>query len=276
MFESIRIFLLIVTTALASYFDLKKREIPDEVNFAAIIVGALLCIIEQKYIAFLLAIFIFLVGYVIYLSGKIGGGDIKLFVAISLLLPLHKNRILILDLLLIGSIIALFVISAYYSLKYIMKGVNLNDIKKNMLNAMLFLMLVVIYSLLLIFIIDINFIYIISILIIGLFCFLFILFEHGIKKEFFLKKVKLDELEEDEVVAYEFLDKKVKDVIYKNKFIAKGILTDEEIKKLKEARIKEILVYKNMPPFAPFIFLAVIFVFLFPEYTNMIKMIVGI
>jgi hypothetical protein len=90
----------------------------------------------------------------------------------------------------------------------------------------------------------------------------FLALEKGIRKEFFLKNIKLSELEEDELFASEFEKKETIDLLGL-KF--KGVLGKEEIEKLKKAGIKEALVYRDAPRFAPFFFMGCVFAIAFPE-----------
>jgi hypothetical protein len=91
--------------------------------------------------------------------------------------------------------------------------------------------------------------------------------EKGIRKNFFLKKINLSELEEDEVIAAEFLDEKTRKAL---ELKTKGILGEKEKNKLEKAGIKEILVYRNLPPFAPFVFIAIIIILALPEITGLL------
>ncbi|MCD6434377.1 MAG: hypothetical protein J7L14_02090, partial [Candidatus Diapherotrites archaeon] len=89
-------------------------------------------------------------------------------------------------------------------------------------------------------------------------------FSNEIKKEFFVKFLSIEKLEEGDVVAHEFLTKKAVKILGKDRF--RGILRNEDIKKLKRAKIGRIAVYRDMPPFAPFVLLGVIAALLFQLY----------
>ncbi|MFH1695895.1 MAG: hypothetical protein ABH850_05740, partial [Candidatus Micrarchaeota archaeon] len=86
--------------------------------------------------------------------------------------------------------------------------------------------------------------------------------EKGIKKEFFLKKISLQEMEEDEVIAVEFTPK---ETLEKLKLGFKGVLGEKEKKELEKAGIKELFVFRELPKFGPFIFVGVLINLAFPQ-----------
>jgi len=253
-----------ILTATAAFFDTKTGEIPDYLNYSAILLGLILNLVNFTPYAFLLAAGVFVLGYLFYLSGKIGGGDVKLFVALSLLIPFVSDRIFIVDLMLVASIVALIVISVYYSTRYYLKGINLEDNKKNLpFAAVFFVFSLVFFFISLTLLPTKGFVFLLAVPF--LFASVFIAFERGIKKEFFLEKVSLSKLEEDELVAFDFIDKKTTKIILGDSKVQKGVLGSKEIENLKKAGIKNILVYRNLPKFAPFIFLALLLLFVFPD-----------
>jgi hypothetical protein len=78
--------------------------------------------------------------------------------------------------------------------------------------------------------------------------------------------VKLEELEEDEVIAMEFTDS---EILEKTGLGLKGIIGKKEKEKLKEMGIKEVIIYANAPRFGPFIFIGVALGILFPEIISL-------
>jgi hypothetical protein len=90
---------------------------------------------------------------------------------------------------------------------------------------------------------------------------IFVAFQKGIKKNFFEKKVLLKNIEDDEVISFESNSKKVL-----NLFKTKGVVGEKEIMALKEMNVSSIYVLRNLPPFAPFIFIGVCLALIIPDF----------
>ena len=91
---------------------------------------------------------------------------------------------------------------------------------------------------------------------------MFLAFEKSIRKNFFLKKIKLKDLEEDELIALEFLPEKLQK---KLALKAKRIIDKKLIEEFKKEKITEVLVYRELPRFAPFILAGIILAIAKPE-----------
>ncbi|MEM4364211.1 MAG: A24 family peptidase, partial [Candidatus Diapherotrites archaeon] len=87
MIETIRTITLITATGIAAYTDYKTGYIYDTITKPLILIGAILNIIENNYYAFLLPIIIYVIGYLLYKTGKIGGGDVNLYTGIAMIMP---------------------------------------------------------------------------------------------------------------------------------------------------------------------------------------------
>jgi len=265
-FLLLREILVLLGAALASYTDWKDGLIYDKITYPMIAVGVLLNLIEFNWTAFSYAAAVFVVGYILYYSGKIGGGDVKLFTGITLLLPVLNGFPFILSVMFIAAVAAIIGLSSYYVLSYARKGIKLKENLQGIIRAGVLGLAFVIYFYMLVFQLRIVTIEYMLILFIPMFFgLLFLAFERGIKKEFFLKKIKFNDLEEDDLVALEFLDVKLKKKL-NLKF--KGVIGEKEKEKLKEMKVKEILVYRDMPKFAPFIFLGIVVVLAKPDIVN--------
>lgn len=92
---------------------------------------------------------------------------------------------------------------------------------------------------------------------------LFYAFEEEIKTHSFLKRITLDELEDDEVLAVEHLTQEEKQKLGKH---ATDLIGTEDKMKLKHMGIHTLPVYRNLPKFAPFLFIGILVVYLFPEW----------
>ena len=262
-----RIAVLVVGSLLGGVQDAKTGLISDKITYAMIGLGIIFNLVELNWIGLAMGTIVFGIGYLAYYFGKIGGGDVKLFTGIAFLLPFFSGKIFILGVLFVSAILAVIFYAAYYSLKYAKKGIVLKENYSGIKKAFLFAVVFIAYFALLL---NTKMVPLHTIVFLGIgfaFGLVFLALEKGIRKNFFLKKIKLKELEEDEVIALDFLDEKTKKAL---DLQAKGILGEKEKQKLEKKGITEILVYRNMPPFGPFIFIAIIAVLLKPDLVGLL------
>ena len=85
----------------------------------------------------------------------------------------------------------------------------------------------------------------------------------GIRRNFFLKSIPLKELDEDELIAWEFLSEDLRKAL---DLKVKRIIGETEKEKLKGLGVKEVLVYRDLPRFGPFIFIGVVLALLLPDF----------
>jgi preflagellin peptidase FlaK len=91
--------LVVIGFLIASYFDLKYREIPPLLSYSLILFGlgghALLSVLEQNTLfitqSALLCILCFFFAFSLYRLGIWAGGDVKLFAALGALLPMFNT-----------------------------------------------------------------------------------------------------------------------------------------------------------------------------------------
>jgi Flp pilus assembly protein protease CpaA len=255
--------IVLLATGISAYTDWKTGLILDKVTFPLIAIGIGLSLLEQQWIAFAVAAIVFALGYAFYYAGKIGGGDVKLFTGIALVLPFFGKEIFLLDALLLSAVLAVIAYTVFFAGKFVLKnGLRLEENKKGIANAVMVGAFLLLYFFL-IFQLHALSLYSIALLAIPLlFGLVFMALEKGIRREFFLKKVKLQELEEDELLATDFEEQKTLKLL-DLKF--KGVLGKKEIEKLKTAGIQEVFVYRNAPRFAPFFFLGCLVAMVFPN-----------
>lgn len=253
---------LLVGGAAAAYTDARTGLILDKITYPMIALGIVLNLIEFDLSLFYVAIAVFAISYVLYWLGKIGGGDVKLFAGIALLLPYFNGNVFIVHALLAAAILSIIFYSVYYVAKYWRKGISLQENRQGILSA---LVLGIITAAYFYYMISMQFmaVQIAALLYVVIaFALFFLALEKGIKRNFFLKEVKLGKLEEDEVIATDFLDKGVKE---KLKLHWKGVFGKKEIDALRKIGVKMVPVYRDMPPFAPFVFLGLAIVLWAPE-----------
>ena len=91
-FELIRLAIAVGVTSLAAYQDAKTSFIDDRMTIAMIAIGTLLNLASGNWDFILfsigLTVAIFAIGYLLYISGQLGGGDVLLFCGIQSLLPI--------------------------------------------------------------------------------------------------------------------------------------------------------------------------------------------
>ncbi len=268
----IREIVVLIGSFLAAYTDFKTGYIYDKITYPMIATGIFLNLFElgkqisiERFLElFGVGIAFFVLGYGMYWLGKVGGGDVKLFTGIGLLLPFFGKffplNIFALNSLIWAGISSLAFYGTYYIIKYAKKGIDLNENKKGIKKAGGLTILIGFYFFL---VYSAGLEKLIFILMIPLsISLIFIALEKGIKKEFFLKKIPVKEIEEDEVIAVEFEDKKV---LKELALGLKGLIGEKEKIELKKKGITEVLVYRNLPKFGPFIFIGVLINLVFPD-----------
>ncbi len=254
--------ILLAGTGLAAYTDAKTGLIPDKITYSMIAAGLIINLVEFNLTALAVPALVFAIGFVLYWLGKIGGGDVKLFTGIAMLLPYLNGRVFVMHVLLAAALLSMVFYSVYYLARYWRKGIDLNANKDGILKSGVLGTVIAAYFY---FVYSVGMIEVTALLmfsVAALFALAFLAFEKGIKKNFFLKEVELKKLEEDEVVAIEFLDKEIAGKIGLG---IKRIIGDKEIEKLKKIGISKVPVYRDMPPFGPFIFLGTVLILLSPE-----------
>jgi len=256
---------VIIAGAISSYVDYKTGFIYDRITIPLIAFGIILNLLEQNYYGIGLGIAVFAIGYALYYTGKLGGGDVKLYTGIALAIPM-LNGVFILRTAIFSALAGIVFLSTYYTIKYYRKGIDWKLNKEGTKKGILLAMIAVAYYVALSGLPFVNSTLIPLIVIPLLFGSLFVALEKGIKKEFFLKKIKIGEMEEEEIPALEFMNEKEKEQINS---AFKGVLGEKEKKELQEKGVKEILVYRNLPRFGPFIFLGICLALVLPQLIPM-------
>lgn len=254
-FLLIRQALILIATGTAAYTDAKTGLIPDKITYPMIALGIILNVIQGEWLFTGAGALVFAAGYIIYYMGKIGGGDVKLFTGITLLLPILNGQIFLLNTLFAASMLAVTFYSTYYVSKYARTGINWKENKQSIRKAMLFAAMIAAYFTAAITTKSMPMQTAIAMTIPLTLALTFLALEKGIRHQFFLKQISIEKLEEDEVIATEFLDKNIKE---KLGLKIKGVLGEKEIQKMKQTGLKKVPVYRGMPPFGPFIFLGCI------------------
>jgi len=262
MIFEIRAAALLIGTALGAYTDARTGLILDKITYPMIALGILLNLAEWNLEAFAVPAAVFAIGFALYWLGKIGGGDVKLFTGIALLLPLYNGRVFIVHALLGAALLSMVFYSVYFVARYWRKGIRLQENREGITRALVLGAIIAAYMYYMTAMGFLTGTVPVMLAVVMGFALLFLALEKGIKKNFFLKEIALEKLEEDEVVATEFLEHGLKEKLGLG---FKGIIGNREVEKLRELGVKSIPVYRSMPPFGPFIFLGVAAALFFPE-----------
>lgn len=256
--ELIRVFLAVAASAASAYTDWRTGMIYDWITLPIIGIGILLNILEGNYFGIALGIGIFAFGYFLYWFGKLGGGDVKLFTGLAVLLPVYSGQIFVLNVIIISSMIAAILIPAYYLSKYFLAGINWDENKMGIQKAGAAGAVLIVYFFGLFQLGFSRIEWMIPIAGLILIVLAFIAFEQGIRKRYFKKVVKLEELGEDEILGDEEIAKELG-------MQGKRILGEKEIQLLREKGLSTVAIYSGLPKFGPFILIGVLAALLAPN-----------
>ena len=251
----------------AAYTDAKTGLILDKITYPMIAAGILLNLLEAEWFFLAFGAAVFAIGYVVYYMGKLGGGDVKLFTAIAFLLPVLQGQVFLLNALFAGCLLAVTFYSTYYVAKYARKGISWKENRQSIRKALLFGVVIAAWLWAVVFMQAIAWQTALLLAFPLLLALFFLAFERGIRHCFFLRQLALGKLEEDEVIAVEFLSPRIKKLL---DLKVKGVLGEREIAKLRKLGVKCVPVYRDMPPFAPFILLGCIAAILQPDLLGLL------
>ncbi len=250
--ELVRIAIAIIGTAIASWYDIKNnKNIPDNLLyvFLAIAFIANLVFFQQDifiYSVFIAAI-IFLIGYFLYRVGHIGCADIYVLTSIALLVPVFPSYISIP--FNIPVVISIIIFSGILFALYFIYFILANIILKGKKGKFEYLLLAPVYAVLIYFISSVGIfglMYLITLNILIISLILFMVYKEQIINSM-ARKVSISEVDEEDVAVLELMPLLVKE------HNIKRLLDAKELARLKQLNIREIYVYKELPPFLPFI-----------------------
>jgi Flp pilus assembly protein protease CpaA len=250
---------VLLGTLIGGVTDAKTGYIFDWITYPMIILGVLLSLIQLQWFNLVSGVAIFLILFLFYKFGKLGGGDVKIFTGIAFLNPFNEINFVI-TLIFFAAIFSMLFYSIFYTIKYIRITKSFENEKKNISKSILLVLIIVIYfaTLLMLNLVRIDFVIILGLPLLG--GAIYIGLQDGIKKNFFDKKVSLGKLEEDEIPS-ENNSQKILKLLSGKKLVGK-----KEIQILKKNKIKELIVLRNLPKFGPFIFLGTIIAIINPAF----------
>jgi len=240
--------------------DTKTGYIYDWITLPMISLGFILSIMLQQWNNIILGGILFVGLFIIYKFGKIGGGDVKLFVGISLLNPTN-DYLFVVSIMFFAAMSAMMFYSIFYLIKYLRKGINFEENKKGIIKALIFGLIIVGYFYFIVIKELINPISAEIMVVPILFGLIMVALQDGIKKNFFETKINLNQIEEDEVLAEGRNSLEVVKLLK-----GKSLIGETEKKLLEKNAIKSIYVLRGLPPFGPFILVGVIGAILLPDF----------
>lgn len=244
---------------LFSYYDIfNNRIVPEWLSYSFIAVSIIVFVVlisPIEIMKIIIALIVFLIGYVIYKLGYLGGADVFVITALVLLLPLQTYGIPSIILLLLGSMLLTMI---YVMFNFLIKNKEIKFEKQDIITAGLW---IIGYSALAYMIYNIGQTTIgIVVFILGLINSLFALIKMNLMDSM-IETIPLKKVIEEDILAVDKMDKKF---IEENKI--DRLLGKEQIIKLKELGVMEVPVYTGLPPYLPFISIVTILLFIISIY----------
>ena len=266
----IKIFLVIVACSIAAYTDHKTGYIYNWITFPLIIIGFLFLLFESfifpvfGYIYFLKVLLytgiIYGVGYLFYYFGKLGGGDVKLFLGINLSLPYLNGQIFILWLLILSSLSSVLIVSIKYMyilFKKLKFKKILNILKERISKVILYLLMLIFFTYFLYYSITVleQSIFYLFLIVPIFFGFFSVIFDKEIKNYIYLKNKFINKIEDGDVLCVEKVSKEVRE---KLNLKGREVLEEKDLETIKKLNLKSLPIYDNLPRFGPYILIGCI------------------
>lgn len=255
MFETIAIIVVLITLLIASYIDIKIKEVPDWLSYSLMFfaVGLRLIFYVNTTLSFYLLeglygfIFLFIIAYIMYYTGQWGGGDSKLLMGIGALIGMNVTSIgflitFFMNLILFGAFYGLIwtiVLAVLNWEKFSAKFNSLVNHHKTMRILVLILSLVFVLSSFYFKLYQAHLILLAGIVIVFYYT---LIFSKAVELSIMLKVYPVSKLVEGDWIA--------KDVVIGGKKICstKDVgITINQINILKKLNVKEVLVKEGIP-----------------------------
>lgn len=275
MIELIPVIVALAATAVCAYDDWKTSYLNEKLVYALLAFSLLWAVVFSPNVwpTLIIAGAVFAVGFAAYAFGQIGGGDVFLFTALALLLPYYPESFapvaqslgftpvvnspfpFVVSVFLLAGILGPML---FYSVRYFVKilGVRgrVKGFSKKITKAVIYaaLLLPVFYlwfsfspALVLLFVPMVT-------------SFLILPFKGDIIKHFCLERKNVSKINDDDVIALEFMSEKTKRALG----LWRKTLTKPELKRFKalakKANVTSVPVCENLPKFVPFILISLI------------------
>lgn len=236
--------------AVGSYYDMfKDRTLPNWLSYSFVIISLAYMLLTEGVVVIKIgaAAGIFILGYLMYRLGYIGGADVFFITGLMLLIPLYVGAIpsIIIILLLSALLMAIYLEGSFLS-----NNRNFAPKTQDIITAVVWvvgygIIAYIMYS------IYLEWLAILAI-VVGMISAIFALIKRDLTKSM-ITWVKPSQIIEEDILAVEEMDKKIVDKLGLDR-----LLTEKQIKKIKKARIEKVPVYGKLPPYVPFILLSVV------------------
>ena len=270
LLEISRVVLALGGTGVAAYFDItNNRNIPNEVSYSFVALALLINFANFDLNSFIftagVALALFIIGYVFYRMGQIGGADILVLCAIALAIPLQPSLSLFVSgkapFLMPFQIPFVFSViiaaSLSFSVAMLFKNVpralldfSSGKVKIGPLRYLSALFIFAAYGCFVFLASQLPLfppLYIILITFVMASSLFFMLFKDYIQDSM-IEEIPVSRMQEEDVLAIEKMDKKIIE-----KYKLRKLLTLSEIARLKKLPIKKFPVYTKMPMFLPYV-----------------------
>ncbi|MBN3037520.1 MAG: prepilin peptidase [Candidatus Diapherotrites archaeon] len=269
MIELIPLAVALVGSAVAAFEDFRTGFISDELNYAMISVGVVSLFVLHPFSEALVfagvAVAVFVAGTLFYLFGQLGGGDVKWFTALALLLPVAPEAGLfggvaapypfVVSVFFVAAVLSLFFVSGAYALRLLRDRNEVSGFRGKLARATLYCAALVplfyVWSL-----INVRVLVLSPPMLLGAFV---LAFKEDILRNYVVGRKAVSALNDDDVLAVELWDEKTKRALGVS--LRKTFLSVElnELKsRARKAGIKTVLVSEYLPVFGPFIFVSLV------------------
>ena len=273
-----RVAVALIGTGIAAYFDVtNNRNIPNHVTYPFVVLALLVNFISLDMAALPMTVgiaaAIFIIGYVFYKMGQIGGADILVITAIALAIPQQPLETLIVRQtiaspfpfvlsVIIGASLAFSVVMFLSFIPKVAAAIRAGKIKlgnERLLSAGLIAIAYIAFVYIAVKLPFFPPLYLALITFVMLTSVFFMLFREFIQASM-VEFVPLSRVEEEDVLAIEQMDKETV-----AKYKLQKLLTLDEIKRLRKLPIKKFPVYTKMPMFLPYILFGLLLSLLFGD-----------
>lgn len=271
-YTALEIAVLLAVTLVYALFDVfNKRNIPDKVVYATLVIGIVTAVLFNYSIIlldFAIAAIVALLGFLVYRSGYLGGGDVLELVFIALVLPIqassYLNGMSQLNIPFIVSVIigagytaALFIPIYYILYKRILAGKGLSRPRgRNMLLGAVLLVTYTMFAFAFSYLSAMGIVAAVIVMSLAVASCVSIVFEHDIYQEM-TSMIYPKALEEGDMIAINIMSQEDLDYFRKAYPAFGRLATASSISKMKGIK-RKLPVYRNSVPFSLFIFLGVV------------------